>query len=101
MKIFYLSVAAFFLSCTTLFSQTTFQPTDLPGLTTWLIGDSVVLSGGNVQQWTDLSGNNHHAIQNAAANQPGYTSIPQLNNKPVIRLDGSSARLEKLSFSMA
>ncbi len=47
----------------------------------WLRGDSVVLNGGTVAQWTDKSGNGRHWTQGSAPLQPTYAASA-INGKP-------------------
>ncbi len=63
-----------------------FQPCDLPGLALWLDGadpTTLALSGSNVTQWNDKSGNGRHVSQGTSTLQPTYDSTG-LNNKPCI-----------------
>ena len=73
-------------------------PTDLGAdLALWLDADDVAtisLNGSTVSQWDDKSGNDRHASQATAANQPEYTSSG-LNGKPVLTFHGST---DSLSF---
>ena len=83
---------SFLLFITTLFcNHLLCQPSTIPNLVLWLHADSgVVLNGSTVNQWNDISGNNNNAIQSVVASQPLYISgTPELNNKPVIRFDGT------------
>jgi hypothetical protein len=50
---------------------------------------SVTLNGSTVSQWSDKSGNNNHAVQATAANQPTYLNSG-LNSKPTVSLDGTT-----------
>ena len=68
-----------------LFSQ--FQPSNLPNLKLWLKSDNVILNGTKVSQWTDLSGNNNHIIQNDANKQP-LLMPSMLNGYPTVKFDG-------------
>ena len=52
--------------------------------------DTITLNGSNVSQWDDKSGNDRHASQANAANQPVYTASG-LNDKPVLTFAGSPA----------
>jgi hypothetical protein len=65
-----------------------FQPTDLTDNSLWLAADgNHQLSGSNVLQWSDMSGQNINFSQSATADQPILVpSVPALNNKPVVRL---------------
>lgn len=48
-----------------------FSPRSLPGLVLWLRADQgVLLSGNNVTDWKDLSGNNNHVTQPVAGSRP-------------------------------
>ncbi len=52
---------------------TTFAPTDIANLSLWLdASDTSTITeiGGAVSQWDDKSGNNNHATQGTASNQP-------------------------------
>jgi hypothetical protein len=52
----------------------TFEPTDIPGLQLWLkYNEGQTLSGSNVIQWNDASGNNRHASQANPAIRPTKT----------------------------
>lgn len=53
-------------------------------LALWLDADdasTITLNGSNVSQWDDKSGNNRHASQATAANQPAYLTTG-FNGKP-------------------
>ncbi|MDD3878187.1 MAG: PKD domain-containing protein, partial [Bacteroidales bacterium] len=68
-----------------------FSQQTIPGMKLWLAADMGVITDANnrVSQWSDISGNNFHAIQNSSANRPlRMNSI--LNNKPVLRFDGTN-----------
>jgi hypothetical protein len=81
-------------------------PTDLgASLALWLdAADSgtVVLRSGTdfVEAWNDKSGNFHHALQPAAANQP-LLALYGLNNVPTIRFDGADDYLTVSGTSSA
>jgi hypothetical protein len=52
-----------------------FSPTAAPGLQVWLDSadpTALTLSGSNVTQWRDKSGNNRHGTPPATSNQPTY-----------------------------
>jgi hypothetical protein len=56
-------------------------PLDIGGLGLWLDAadsGSVILSGSNVSQWSDKSGNGNHAIQPTTANRPVYSLADRL-----------------------
>lgn len=55
----------------------------------WYIGDSVVLEGGFVSEWTDYSGNNLHAIQTTNNNRPIQTNTIY-NIHSAVRFDGTN-----------
>jgi hypothetical protein len=67
------------------------RPSDLgSALALWLDAEdaaSITLNESTVSQWNDKSGNNRHASQATAANQPTYT-LNGLNGKPVLTFDG-------------
>src|SRR3972149_11160406 len=56
-------------------------------LQAWYVGDSVVLSGGFVSQWNDITGNGYHLLQPDTSKKP-----EQINNAlgghSVIGFDG-------------
>lgn len=52
------------------------------------LGDQTQPSNGaSITDWKDLSGNNSHAVQATAANQPTYATNA-VNSKPVVSFDG-------------
>ena len=73
-------------------SATLWTPASLGAdLALWLDAEdaaSITLNGSNVSQWSDKSGNNRHATQGTAADQPLY-SATGLNSKPILTFDGS------------
>lgn len=81
--------------------RTVFNPRMISGLEAWYdasVSSSVVIQTG-VQQWSDLSGNNRHLIQNTTNSQPLYNSVT-LNNRPTITFDGSNDSLRTASFTI-
>jgi hypothetical protein len=55
-----------------------FNPVDIPDCALWLDGanqSSIILSGSNVTEWRDKSGNNRHATQSTSSNRPVYSSL--------------------------
>ena len=54
------------------------SPLSVSGCTLWLDGNDATTitygAGTAVAQWNDKSGNNYHAVQNTAGNQPTYDS---------------------------
>jgi hypothetical protein len=78
-------------------------PAKLSGLALWLDAadaNTITLNGSTVSQWNDKSGNNRHASQATAANQPTYTPSG-LNGKPTLTFDGSSDNLQATIPSLA
>ena len=60
-----------------------------PGCLIWFASDSgVVQTSNKINEWKDLSGNNNHAYQLSSLLQPDFIDSV-LNNKPVIRFDGT------------
>lgn len=60
-------------------------------LALWLDADdssTITLNGSNVAQWSDKSGNDRHATQATAANQPAYLATG-FNGKPTLTWDGN------------
>ena len=71
----------------TIDSQTAFTRS---GLKLWLRADlGMEVSGTNVSQWNDLSGNANNAAQATSANRPVLVT-GEVNGKPVVRFDGSN-----------
>lgn len=60
---------------------------------------------GYITTWYDQSGNKNNAIQNTPGAQPkivdGVNGIMTMNNKPVIKFDGSDDQLVNTSFNNA
>jgi len=78
-----------------------FQPIDVPGCALWLDAadqSSLTLSGSNVTQWSDKSGNGNTVIQATSANQPTYVTNV-VNGNPVLRFNGTSHVLQTTSFT--
>ena len=71
--------------------QKLWRPDELgASLALWLVAEdaaSITPNGSTVSQWNDKSGNNRHAAQATAVNQPTYT-LDGLNGKPVLTFDG-------------
>ncbi len=57
----------------------------------WLRADSIssVADGNPIPQWNDISGNDHHASQGTATDQPVFNDNV-INNQPVVTFDGSN-----------
>lgn len=69
-------------------SRASFDPRSISGLQLWLDAadaSTFTLSGSNVSQWNDKSGNARHVLQATSANQPTKTT---LGGKPVVSFDG-------------
>jgi hypothetical protein len=67
-------------------------PTDITGLIARYDSQnlsSIALSGSDVTQWDDLSGNGNHATQGTATNRP-KSGTRTLNGKNVLDFDGSN-----------
>lgn len=70
-----------------------FSPSSISGLQIWHRSDSVVLSGSNVTQWNDLSGNSRHAQVINSSTSPTYNaSDSSFNDNPSITF-GTSAQM--------
>jgi PKD repeat protein len=77
-----------------LYSQISFTPKSITGLSIWLTGDSVeVLSGSNISKCYDLSNNLNHAVQSLASSQPTKLNA-SLNGHNVIKFDGTDDFLQ-------
>lgn len=77
-----------------------FDPKSIAELAVWFdasVASSVTLNGGNVSQWNDLSGNDRHATQATAGNQPSY-STAALNGRNVVVAQDSSRVLKTAAF---
>ena len=71
-----------------------FNPKSISGLQAWYAADvasSITIETG-VQQWSDLSGNGRHLIQNTTNNQPAHNSV-SVNGKPTVTFDGTNDRM--------
>jgi hypothetical protein len=65
---------------------TLWTPLGMTGLQRWYDAaedSSITSSGGKVSQWLDKSGNNRHATQATAANQPTYFSSDAFGRKSI------------------
>jgi hypothetical protein len=65
-------------------------PLSIPGCQLWLDGadtSSMTLSGSNVTQWSDKSGNGYHALPNAGGSA---ITVGTLNNLPAITFPAAS-----------
>ena len=70
-----------------------FDPSSFVGLGLWLRGDSgiTVDANKNVSVWKDYSGNGNDAKQSSLSSEPLLVdSIGLLNNKPLLRFNGTS-----------
>ncbi len=77
-----------------LYSQISFTPKSITGLSIWLTGDSVeVLSGSDISKCFDLSNNLNHAVQSLASSQPTKLSA-SLNGHNTIKFDGTDDFLQ-------
>lgn len=78
------------------------NPGAITNLKLWLSVDSGLYQSGTPNQWTDLSGNGNHAIQNTAAQKPTLTApIASLNNKSALNFDGTNDNLRIANFTLA
>ena len=72
------------------------EPSELGAdLALWLDAadaSTITLNGSTVSQWDDKSGNDRHASQATAANQPAYLATG-FNSNPSIDFDGSNDQL--------
>jgi hypothetical protein len=80
------------------------RPNDLGGsLAQWLDAEdtnSITLNGSTVSQWSDKSGNDHHATQDTATNQPTY-SATGMSGKPAVVFDGTDDFMSVSGFDNA
>ena len=85
-----------------IYNRLAWTPADLTGLALWLDADdasTITLNGSTVSQWDDKSGNNRHATQGVAANQPTY-SAAEFNGKPALTFDGTNDSLSIASTAL-
>jgi hypothetical protein len=54
---------------------------------------TIVLSGSNVSQWSDKSGNSRNVTQSSAGNRPTYTTSG-LNSRNVVTFNGSTQSMD-------
>lgn len=73
---------------------TLWSPSGLAGLQMWYAAEdeTITSSGGKVSEWRDKSGNNRHAVQTVAANQPTYFSSDPFGRKSVGNTTSSGLR---------
>ena len=71
------------------FGQLPYNPID-DGVTCWINGQEGIVPGigSGISQWSDLSGNDYHYIQNTGADQP-LTGTRQINGLNAIEFNGS------------
>lgn len=70
-----------------------------PGCVGWYdasVGSSVVVSGGAVSQWSDLSGHSNHLLQATSGNRPTYVG-PWSNNLPALLFTAASSQFMTLA----
>lgn len=78
-----------------------FNPKTIANLAAWYdasVATSITIQTG-VQQWSDLSGNGRHLVQNITNNQPAYTT-GAINGKPVVDFDGTNDSLRTAGFTL-
>lgn len=70
------------------FTYTPFQPSQITGLKLWLETSTLGLAeGAPIASWTDISGNNNHAVQTVEGKKPIFKANIK-NGLPIIRFDG-------------
>jgi len=78
----------------------TFSPIEISNLALWLDASSLSLSNGaSLSSWTDLSGNNNHAVQGTPGDQPTF-NLNVVNSLPAVNFDGTSDHLAFTSINM-
>ena len=90
------SIKLALILCFAIFSASAQNPTSINHLRLWLRADTgLILSGNNVIQWLDLSGNGNDTKVSALVNSP-LISPPssELNNKQVLKFDGLNDYLQ-------
>ena len=79
--------------------QTGFNPKQVANLAAWFDADdasTITLTGSNVSEWRDKSGNGRHATQATAARQPAYTTN-SLNGRPALTALGEAVQNKAMS----
>ncbi|UJR78937.1 hypothetical protein [Sandaracinus amylolyticus] len=74
------------------------SPAQLTNLRGWYRADDLVVSGAEVTQWTDKSGNAYHLTPPAATNRPTFEAAG-LGGKPSVRFDGTDDVLRSATNS--
>lgn len=93
-----------YLGASVVYDKTAWTPAELGAdLALWLDADDVstiTLNGSNVAQWDDKSGNNRHAVQATASNQPAY-SATEFNGMPAVVWPNSAntVRMDTVPFA--
>ncbi len=78
------------------------SPINIPGLYIYYEASDSIKNGTNISQLTDKSGNDIHAVQAFAADQPAFTETDSdFNGKASITFDGTSDFLQTDSFPTA
>ncbi len=75
-----------------------FIPTNIVNCELWLDGadtSTITLNGADVSNWADKSSNNYEVTQTTAVSQPEYV-LSAINNKNILRFNGSSEYLEHI-----
>jgi len=81
-----------------LFTQSISQ---IPNLLIWLRADTAIsLSGSEVTQWGDISGNNNHFFPVTSATQPSFVGSSSMNNEPYIFFNGTKRMQTSGNFSL-
>lgn len=81
-----------------------FVPTQLTGLAAWYDAKdagTIHLSGSNVTQWDDKSGNTRNVVQGTGANQPTYTANGGSGGQPAIQYSGTKLLATSATFSIS
>jgi len=94
---FFLCIVLLGMTCPAMspFFFAQFSIKNIPECELWLDGQdssSLTISGSQVSQWNDKSGQGHNAIQATMADQPGYGST-LINGHPGLTFPGGSQNL--------
>jgi hypothetical protein len=75
---------------------------DIPNLTIWLRADTgLVFNGAEIDQWSDISGNNNHFVSVLSTTRPAFVANSALNGTPYLFFNGTKRMqsVNNLSFA--
>jgi hypothetical protein len=78
----------------------TFTPSNLPNLKARYVASSgITLSGINVTEWDDNSGNGNNLYQTSGTNQPTWVATGGSNSTPVVRFSNAGTQYMQGTFT--